>query len=898
MRPRRRSTQPTKTQFKTPPVRGKKQQKRAVEEVSAPRRAWGRLAPEWADEHRLHKQAWIAAGLLGLLALLLRLPTLATRSLWFDEIHTLTDAYWVRPEGQTHWLFFRIVGIVTDLLGESPLAIRLYPALAGVVGVIVLTLWVWRMGGLAPAVLAGVALAVSPTHVEFSQEGRYYAPMVLFATLALWSATEVFVSEGKERWAWLVGTVAACWLGWTNHITSGVLAGALAVWMAGCVVATPWGRRMTGRIILGTGPRWRLRLTVSLAVLALLVMAAIWKGWPLARGYVSGLQFDEQTPNVEWSEGFFRWNLRRFGAAVPLRGFWGALAWLVFEGGFVAGLVWLFWRRAAWGVLTLWTLSLTFFMVFSYRVEQAFSPKYIAFLYPLRLFAMALGWAACLAWATGRIRALGEAKRRTLAIGTGALLIVAIAVPELWKQYTRARQPIRPAMVWLKENTNPDEPVFSYGHSNYGVEYYAPRLEMNLDRFHLLRWPSETGNLDLGMIRAHVPVKGSLYFLAAWPYDLPKNLEAGLKRYFEESARFPSSQGRELDTVVYRWAGEPPERSGPTLTIPALQVSRRGWMGETQDTEYQGRDAVRFLQNNWAEYDVRLEPGEVYELGIVGFDDPEGPAYLEVDLDGEFAGVIGFARKSGTWMESGFAFRARESTTRIRVRLISEVSNGAGDTSPGIGVAIAEVKVSRQDSADASALRDNRVELSRLVTPLGENQPAYADPDNPGLPAPEWLQNPGAFDVSLAEEAGSGRDDGRESLRVHLLPPYDGSTYGPLFPVQPDKILYLTVPVRVNEVYRVGASLFVALTGPAGQINLFPSEGGLEEKINWDFVYRAFEGENRKEYTFFFMAPEGYDLGTLGVLAWPHPVPERTPAMELILEPPITPDRNPDLLNR
>lgn len=948
--------------------------------------------PAWSLDLQWEKRMfWFAAG-LALLALILRVPSLTSRSLWFDELHTWSDAYWVPPEGRTHWLFFRIVAVFTAIFGRNELGLRVYPMLSGVAGVFLTTVWVWRVAGSLPAVLAGLALAVSPAHIEYSQEGRYYAPMVLFAVGAMWAAGEFFVSRDRKRWIWLAALGAFLWLGMTNHLTSTMLVGILGLWMAGCVVALPWGRRLAARFIIGAKPATKTRVVLIGLAMAVVAGIVLWRGWVMFSGHLYKLTFATRTPNVEFTKDFFLWNLRVFGAGMEPRAFLGWIAWGLYEIGFVAGLVWLILKRPAWAILAVAVIAITLFAVFAYPVTQSYAPKYIAFVYPLRIFCFAVGWSLPLAWVIGKIPALAPPRREIAAAGAMGFALLALAAPPLLKHYGSSKTPIRNALEWIGEHAAPAAPIVSYGHTNYDVEYYARRLNLNLDRFTILRWPSETGVTDMGMIRAAVPPSGDLYFLYGWPHDCPPRLREGLKNEFGEVARFRSTESRDYDSVVYKWkfgdwtigegrsyswplseaAGEKPHAfyslytqslkcgvssadkgvlvidgrevamaksddgtsrsatltisAGPheiawrpagrigaadrlavsalrplKITIPATQISARGWKGEMADAEYEGRHSLRFIKNNWVEYSLHLTPGALYEVLFTGYNHTDGASFLETRLNREFAGVVAFSRSSGEWTQRGFTFRARESRTDIRVRLISEIADGLGKLYPGVGAAIESIQI-REIPDGAVVLRDDRFSLERNAMFIPPGVPAYTASASSKSVAPEWTrvasETPGEFDVKIIGAEDAEPDQGPR-LQIHLKPPYDGALLSPVFPVVPGKLIYLRVLAEVDQIYSIGATLILFMSGADGKdYYLFPSEGRLDDPIDWDYIYRAFDGPNLKRFTFFTVVPEDAREAALGVMVWPKPVPLNTPRMTVTLHPPIAPYRNPDLVSR
>lgn len=977
------------------------------------------LVPAWSREAEPvgSRRMWISAAWLALLALALRIPGLTTRSLWFDEIHTWNDAHWLPPGSNVHWLFFRITSVFTDVLGRNELGLRMFPLLTGIAGVALLTVWVWRIAGRRAGIMAGILLALSPLHIGFSQECRYYAPMVLYAVGALWCASEWFASRGTDRLGWLVGLGAALFLASTNHMTAGVMTAALGAWMIACLALSRWGRAWVTRLVMGSPSKGWRRPMMIIGIALVLVGWIAWKQWPGFHAHLKKLTWENHTPNVEWSVAFFETLAIRFGSGTRWSGVFGVAAGIIIEVAFLAGWGRLLCRRMAWGWMIPIVIGLTLLAVFSYPVTQAFDPKYIAFLVPVRLLGIATGLAWGLGWMEKRLVNRPQSKRLFPA-AAGLTLAAAIYMPALATYYPRAHTPMRPAMMWLRENTPSDAPIVSYGHTNYGTWYYAERLDIPLSRLTLLRWPSGDGALDVGRLHQLVPPDGHLYFLAGWPHDLPDAIKKSLERNWTEVARFPSSQGKEYDGVVYRWkygaatlrenrriewtagggvatgeagpatleippldmptsfysifdmdvtwtvepagarvlvdgealplepvdatdqarararlgpglhewswiAPEPdsdPATSSPArprrvalepsaplrMTLPPTEFRRVGHGGERVFEEYRGRPALRFLKNGWVEYEAALTAGRVYRCTLEGAEESDGPAVLSIGLNEAPVGLLLFFGEAKRWVERSFSFRARKETTRIRLRLISEFANAQGQTRPGHGVSIHRLTLDEVEETELTkAQRDDRMPPDEFRSPVPSAAMLYADPQALDRPAAEWQQStpPGVFSVRLLKPLTeqpeiNTREPERSLFSVRIHPPYHGSIMSPLFPVRPERVLCMRIPVETDEIYRIGSTLLLLIFDEKGEVieHVFPSRGSLNDDLDWDFVYRPFEGRARRDLAWFFPVPTGAHSAALGVIAWPHPVPKVKPKMEIFLGEPYELWVKPDLL--
>jgi hypothetical protein len=151
--------------------------------ASAP--ASARLAPDW----------WALVALT-LLAAALRLATLGSQSLWYDEafapVHVLRAGLGATLHNVVHTentppLWYVLEWAITRVLGEGEVALRLLSALAGIATVPV----AWAIGRelqgppTRRAAMVGAALVAScPLFVWYSQEARAYGLFVLLASLA------------------------------------------------------------------------------------------------------------------------------------------------------------------------------------------------------------------------------------------------------------------------------------------------------------------------------------------------------------------------------------------------------------------------------------------------------------------------------------------------------------------------------------------------------------------------------------------------------------------------------------------------------------------------------------------------------------------------------------------
>ncbi|MGB2710288.1 MAG: glycosyltransferase family 39 protein, partial [Conexibacter sp.] len=160
-----------------------------------------------------------------LAAALLRLPYLATQSLWFDETYTAhvvgagsLGGLWDRvgASESTPPLFYVLTWAWVHAVGsEGEAALRTISALALVAAVPVAFFALRWLAG-PPAALATAALmAVSPLLSWYALDARAYGLLVLAGLLSVWATAAVLERASARRFAlWALAAAAAIWTHW------------------------------------------------------------------------------------------------------------------------------------------------------------------------------------------------------------------------------------------------------------------------------------------------------------------------------------------------------------------------------------------------------------------------------------------------------------------------------------------------------------------------------------------------------------------------------------------------------------------------------------------------------------------------------------------------------------
>ncbi|MGN6189194.1 MAG: glycosyltransferase family 39 protein [Conexibacter sp.] len=200
-----------------------------------------------------------------MLAAALRLPSLGTQSLWFDEIYTLDvvrahglGGMWDRVGAteSTPPLFYALTWVWTRVAGDGEAALRTVSALALIAAVPVAYAALWRLVGRRAALATAALLAVSPLMTWYALDARAYGLLVLTALLSVWAFAAALEDPTPKRLAlWALAAAAAMWTHW--------FAGFLIL---GEAVALLWLRR----------DAWRRTIAAAAgALLALAPLAAL-----------------------------------------------------------------------------------------------------------------------------------------------------------------------------------------------------------------------------------------------------------------------------------------------------------------------------------------------------------------------------------------------------------------------------------------------------------------------------------------------------------------------------------------------------------------------------------------------------------------------------------------------
>jgi 4-amino-4-deoxy-L-arabinose transferase-like glycosyltransferase len=157
------------------------------------------------------------------------------------------------------------------MLGVSEWSVRLIPALVGTLTIPILYYPVKQIFNTRTALIFALLLAVSPWHVQWSQNGRFYAALMLLYALASFA---FYFGIERNRPAYLLVGFLLFYLALSERMIAGLLAPAVAVYIMALLLF---------RFARPPGLNWRnlaLLLAPAVAVLGLEVYGIVVEGAP------------------------------------------------------------------------------------------------------------------------------------------------------------------------------------------------------------------------------------------------------------------------------------------------------------------------------------------------------------------------------------------------------------------------------------------------------------------------------------------------------------------------------------------------------------------------------------------------------------------------------------------
>jgi len=418
------------------------------------------------------------------LACAIRFTRLDAESLWIDElaqtsIYRLPVSYIVGEAATPsqppldYW-----IGAGLDRLGlaSSDWWVRVPAAAFGVLGVILLGWWGWRIHSAAAGVTAALLLAVCPLHVAMSQEARPYTIFVFLVLLTVALFDSAWRQNRPARWVVFGLAFLALLLSrWVepHFITLGLLVYCGIGWLRWRRSTSPDGRKVCG-------------VRVAWALTIMLVAYAIYNP-------IFGIILDRNrraiSPQVGALWGRFTSNLGEAAMAI-VRGYsastlravesaeWPVYLTALFAiGGLVCLSVAAWRRRDSLGgafVITIAAFPFIFGLTYARLTGTPAKPQYLLLL----AIPMLLGVGVC----AESIRRFVLPAGRRAAWSTFAAVVLIPLVPMAWGSYQSIakfeKRDWRGAMEFLREHADPGDAFASAASDTMPPAYRAgvPRI--------------------------------------------------------------------------------------------------------------------------------------------------------------------------------------------------------------------------------------------------------------------------------------------------------------------------------------------------------------------------------------------------------------------------------------
>lgn len=384
------------------------------------------------------------------------------KSLWFDELGTLTGAAWRGPWQDAIRIPLGIRGtakpplpfLVTHLFlywDQSVFALRLPSALFATATVPVLYALGTRVLNRRIGLLSALLLAIAPLHIRYAQEARMYAQLGFLCASALYLFYRATKSQRQALWfAFVLAAAAALHTHFFALLPLASL-GIIALW-----------------ILLR--PKAQPSLSISLKTAGWVLAALTLLYLPLVPYLVQGFWGDEGLGGNTvpgWNARFLTQATRVFGGGT------GTSVWL-YSLLFLLGAIALFVkRRAVWLILLTWFL-LPLVAILGPSYGHGVRIRYLIFLLPAYLLIVAVGLDQVARSVAVR---LNEHRPHVLT-SWNALALILMVVGTTWPSipalYREEKQDWRTATKEIAARAAPGDTIYvTHTYHREGVLFYT-----------------------------------------------------------------------------------------------------------------------------------------------------------------------------------------------------------------------------------------------------------------------------------------------------------------------------------------------------------------------------------------------------------------------------------------
>lgn len=269
----------------------------------------------------------------------------------------------------------------------DPSKLRWPSVLEGGAGILVLYVFAYRALGFGAALLATTLLVVSPFHIEWSRDARYY-PLLLFTCAGFaWCVWEVVA---KRRPAFVVFAALFAVAATLTHQSGPLFLAACAVPMPLALFSRHW------RELVRRNPRRTAAFAVALAAIGTGATIATWSQVAARIGDIKNLDFDRRLPWFFDVTPAFLLDTFREMFALP-----GSFAYPG-VGLALAGAAVIAFRDRQLFVQIACVLVLPFALVWLFRPDHWWHPKYFIYILPPVYMLIGAALDACLRLAPSR----------------------------------------------------------------------------------------------------------------------------------------------------------------------------------------------------------------------------------------------------------------------------------------------------------------------------------------------------------------------------------------------------------------------------------------------------------------------------------------------------------------
>jgi len=344
-------------------------------------------SPTPAHCARVARWEWIAMLGLTLVCVALGSRNLGVVSIWHDEAvqisvarHIVENGWPALPTGAFYpsaLAYNYLLAAAIALFGDSPEVARAPSALIAALNVVLTWRLLRALTGPGPALLSALLLALSPWHLAWAREARFYQLQALGHLLALIGTWQGF--EARDVWravAWALLAVLGYFLAFLSSFQGIILLGSIGLFATWLFVAQPEarGRAVAAIAIAGMAGLFSLSLL-------------FWNPNPVDQAAIFQTGLGGNMPDPQ---RLVRWYYLRWLGDNLSTGFLAS--------SFV-GTAWALWRYRSRGlflVLAFWVPLLVLTFLIGYRRD-----RFLFFAYPQYVALSALGVSAlisCIAW--------------------------------------------------------------------------------------------------------------------------------------------------------------------------------------------------------------------------------------------------------------------------------------------------------------------------------------------------------------------------------------------------------------------------------------------------------------------------------------------------------------------